>query len=181
MSRILIVYCSRHGHTALIARRLAECVQGSATEVVVREVADAGGLDVHDFDAVIAGGSVHMERHDERLVEWARRHATSLNRMPSGFFSVSLTAVGDAGAARAYADRFEEDTGWFPARTVCLAGALQYREYSLLTRQMVRQIASAKGLPTDTSRDHAFTDWADVERFADAVAGEVAPLPVPHG
>jgi menaquinone-dependent protoporphyrinogen oxidase len=181
MSRILIVYSSRHGHTAEIAGRIAECLRTPGTEVVVHEIADAADVDVHDFDAVIAGGSVHMERHDERLTAWARRHATSLNRMPSGFFSVSLTAVGDPGGARAYADSFAEDTGWFPMRTVCLAGALQYREYSFLTRQMVRQIAAAKGLPTDTTRDHAFTDWAVVERFADAVAGDVAPVGAPHG
>jgi menaquinone-dependent protoporphyrinogen oxidase len=181
MSRILIDYSSHHCHTAEIAPRIAECLRTPATEVVVREVSAAGELEVHDFEAVIAGGSVHMERHDERLVEWARRHATSLNRMPSGFFSVSLAAAGDPGAARAYADRFEEDTGWFPARTVCLAGALQYREYSFLTRQMVRRIAAAKDLPTDTSCDHVFTDWAAVERFADAVAGDVAPLPALRG
>ena len=173
MNRILIVYASRHGHTGRIARRLADTLRGLGGEVLLRDVERARALDLHDFDVVIAGGSVHMERHDDALVAWAERHATTLNRMRTGFFSVSLSAVGDPAAARAYVDRFEEDTGWLPTRSVCLAGALQYREYSFLTRQMVRQIAHAKDLPTDTSRDHEFTDWAQVERFASAVAGTV--------
>jgi menaquinone-dependent protoporphyrinogen oxidase len=170
MTRILIVYTSRHGHTAVIARRMAEVARSTGAEVVMRDADRAGEVDLHDFDVVIAGGSVHMERHDDALATWAEHHATTLNRMRTGFFSVSLTAAGDPQAARAYADRFEEDTGWIPTRVVSLAGALQYREYSLLTRQMLRQIARAKGLPTDTSRDHEFTDWAAVERFVTDVA-----------
>ena len=33
------------------------------------------------------------------------------------------------------------------------------------------------GHPTDTSRDHDFTDWAAVERFARECAGALAAAP----
>jgi menaquinone-dependent protoporphyrinogen oxidase len=166
MNRILIVYTSRHGHTGEIARRLADTLRARGTDVLVCAPEEAATLALHEFDAVIAGGSIHMERHDDALAAWAERHAATLNRMRSGFFSVSLTVIGDPPAARDYVERFEEDTGWLPTRTVCLAGALQYREYSFFTRQLLRQIAHAKGLPTDISRDHEFTDWNELERFA---------------
>ena len=168
MTRILIVFTSRHGHTATIARRLAATLRAAGAEVVLAAPEDAH--DLHAFDAVIAGGAIHMERHDDALVAWAREHALTLNGMPSGFFSVSLTVLDDPGAARGYVERFEEDTGWTPRRKVCLAGALQYRAYSFFTRQMIRQIAAAKRLSTDTSRDHEYTDWGQVEAFGLAFA-----------
>jgi menaquinone-dependent protoporphyrinogen oxidase len=135
MTRILIVYTSRHGHTARIARRVADTLRAHDRDVLLRDIERTADLDLHDFDVVIAGDSIHMERHDDTLVAWAERHATTLNRMRTGFFSVSLTAVGDPEGARGYADRFEEDTGWLPTRRICVAGALQYREYSFFTRQ----------------------------------------------
>jgi menaquinone-dependent protoporphyrinogen oxidase len=172
MTSILLAYSSTHGHTATIASRMAGDLRAAGADVTLAEIGDAARLDLADYDVVIAGGSVHMERHDDRLVAWAERHAATLNRMRTGFFSVSLTATGDPESARAYIDRYEEDTGWMPTRTVALAGALEYREYSFLVRQMIRQIARRKGLPTDTSRDHEFTDWDAVAGFAAAMVPE---------
>jgi menaquinone-dependent protoporphyrinogen oxidase len=174
MSQILIVFSSRHGHTRKIAERIAAAVRSTGTGTVVTDVEHAGRHDLHDYDAVIAGGSVHMERHDAHLVDWVARHATTLKGMPSGFFSVSLTATADRDKAAEFADRFEEETGWTAGRRTILAGALQYREYSFFTRQMVRQIAHAKGLPTDTSHDHEFTERDAVDVFAAAVARDAA-------
>jgi menaquinone-dependent protoporphyrinogen oxidase len=176
MQSILVVSTSRHGHTAQIVQRIARALERAGARPRVIDIDAAATVDLHEFDAVIAGGSVHMERHDDRLVQWVEQHATTLNGMRTGFFSVSLTAAVDPDAARGYADRLEEDTGWIPTRRVCLAGALQYREYGRLTRLMVRQIAHAKGLSTDTSRDHVYTNWDAADAFANAVAGQLAAV-----
>ena len=42
--------------------------------------------------------------------------------------------------------------------------------YGFLKRLMMKKIVSDKpgGLSTDTSRDHVYTDWDEVERFAEA-------------
>jgi menaquinone-dependent protoporphyrinogen oxidase len=45
----------------------------------------------------------------------------------------------------------------------------------------MKRISKKRGLPTDTSRDYEFTDWAAVDRFAGELGGilaqsmEVAP------
>jgi menaquinone-dependent protoporphyrinogen oxidase len=51
-----------------------------------------------------------------------------------------------------------------------VAGALLYRQYGVLVRMMMRLIAGRVGASTDTSRDHDYTDWDAVDRYADEVA-----------
>ena len=41
-----------------------------------------------------------------------------------------------------------------------------HTRYNPFLRFMMRLIASATGGSTDTSRDHEYTDWAAVDRFA---------------
>ena len=74
-------------------------------------------------------------------------------------------------------DEFVEATGWTPGRAITCAGALQYREYDFATRLVIRLMMRKGGHPTDTSRDHDFTDWAAVERFAREFAGALAAAP----
>jgi menaquinone-dependent protoporphyrinogen IX oxidase len=41
---------------------------------------------------------------------------------------------------------------------------------------MIKRIAQQSGLPTDTSRDHEFTDWDEVKSFEQAFAGMTREL-----
>ena len=174
---ILIVCASRHGHTRKIAQHVADVLEAQCLVHRIVDAEAAAGIDVRAFDGVIVGGSIHMERHDGRLVEWARQHRALLSLRPTGFFSVSMTSATVSEEARAtargYIDRFVEDTDWTPTRCLAVAGALQYREYSFLTRQMVRQIARQKGLSTDTSRDTEYTDWRELDEFVKSVAAAI--------
>jgi menaquinone-dependent protoporphyrinogen oxidase len=60
---------------------------------------------------------------------------------------------------------------------VTFAGALQYREYDFATRLVIPLVMRKGGHPTDTSRDHDFTDWDAVEAFAREFAARLAPAP----
>jgi menaquinone-dependent protoporphyrinogen oxidase len=172
--RTLIVYASTHGHTAKIAARLAEVLEAEDHRAEVHDVASATGLRLADYDAVVAGASIHIGHHQKGLVDWAERHAQTLNVMPSAFFSVCLTAAEDSDESReataAYLDDFEKRTGWAPGLRIAFAGALQYREYDFATRLLVRLLMKRQDRPTDASRDYDYTDWAAVEGFARACA-----------
>ena len=97
--------------------------------------------------------------------------------MPSSFFSVCLAVAADTDesreAARKYIDDFSDETGWSPHRTHTFAGALQYLEYDFMTRLAIRLMMKRGGHPTDTSRDHDFTDWHAVERFGRECAADL--------
>jgi menaquinone-dependent protoporphyrinogen oxidase len=178
MPSVLVTYATTHGHTRRIASRIADRLQDAGLHVELRELRKRRPARVaRDYDAVVVGASVHASRHQTEVVEWARSHAASLSMMPSALFSVSLTAADDSDEARAatkaLVDELIEQTGWTPGVVAKVAGALQYREYDLPTRVLMRLIARYHHQPTDVSRDVDFTDWNAVDRYADAFAADV--------
>ena len=174
---VLVVYASKHGHTGKIATRMAEALGAEGLEVDQRSVADAGGADPVDYGGVVVAGSLHAGKHQGELADWARHHRSALESRPSVFISVSLTAADDTDEARSATqeciDEFIEDTGWNPTRSAAVAGALQYREYDVFTRVMMRLIARRHGQSTDTSHDYDYTDWERVDRLAREFAADV--------
>jgi menaquinone-dependent protoporphyrinogen oxidase len=180
MADVLVLYASTHGHTAKVAARIADGLRAEGVdEVDVRDgAADAGTLEPGPYDALIAGGSLHAGHHQKELVDWVKSHRAAFADRPSAFFSVSLTAADDSDEAREATQRciddFLAETEWTPARSVAIAGALQYREYNVFTRTLVRLMMRRGGHPTDTSQDYDYTDWDAVERFGREFAALVA-------
>ena len=65
------------------------------------------------------------------------------------------------------------ETGWNATHVHPVAGALLYRQYGVIVRLVMRFIARQTGATTDTSRDHEYTDWEALDRFADELAADV--------
>lgn len=177
MSDVLILYASKHGHTAKIVSRMAQAVRDDGVTAHVHDVEAATELVPSDYDGVIVGASIHAGHHQRAIVDWAKKHAEVLTAMPSAFFSVCLTAADDNDesrvATRKYIDDFVDGTGWTPRSTTTFAGALQYLEYDFATRLLVRLMMRHDGHPTDTSRDYDYTDWHAVDRFGHECAAMV--------
>ena len=102
---------------------------------------------------------------------------TALNRVPSAFFSVSLSAAsknqGEVEAAGRLARAFPEARGWSPGFIESVAGRLAYREYGFFIRFVMKRIARKEGAPTDTSRDYDLTNWEQVETLARRFAASI--------
>ena len=73
-------------------------------------------------------------------------------------------------AARRLRDEFLAQTGFRPALRECIAGAIKYTQYNFLLRWYMKKASRMNGGSTDTSRDHEYTDWAQVRAFADQFA-----------
>ena len=178
MPRILVHYASTHGHTAKIAARIAATLEDDGATVDLQPLDEAQPVP-SDYDAVILGASIHAGHHQRALLRWAEQHHTSLAVTPSAFFSVCLTAADDddesRAATRGYLDDFVERTGWTPSRSTTFAGALQYREYDVATRALMRLLMRRMHHPTDTSQDYDYTDWDAVDRWAHELAETLAP------
>ncbi len=170
----LVVYASSHGHTEKIAARIAEAMRGQGMEVCVHDIAGAGEAEPGLYDVVVVGASLHRERHQQEIVDWVTARRDALEQRHSVFFSVSLSAAEDTEDARAATqrciDEFRDQTGWSPARVEPIAGCLQYREYDVFTRQLMRLLMHRMGHPTDASHDYDYTDWDAVGRFGREVA-----------
>jgi menaquinone-dependent protoporphyrinogen oxidase len=179
--RILIFYGTSYGQTAKIARRMDDLLTASGEIVTLVDASSQPpGLTPREFDGIIVGGSIIRGRHQKSVRRFVHVHRDVLNAMPSAFFSVSGAAASpdqDARAeARRFVDAFLGETGWDPALSESIAGAMAYTKYNPIVRWIVKRASKPLGGPTDTSRDHEFTDWAQVERFVEAFE---ATLPAP--
>lgn len=181
--RVLIVYASAHGQTEKIAARIGDVLTDAGIGVtMVRASEVPRSLPIVAFDAVVVGASIHFNRHQRTVERFVRDNAASLGRVPSAFFSVSGSAARttpeERAAASRYVERFLADCDWHPNRSIALAGAVRYTRYNPLLRWVMRRISAKAGLSTDTSRDHEYTDWTQVQRLAEDIAALV-PAPMP--
>lgn len=182
--RVLVLYASTHGHTGKIAEHIGEQLVGAGLVPAVRALKEYGDqCDLGKYDAAIIGASVHGGHHQKEMVEWIAHHHTSLGAMPSGFFSVSMTAADDTDEARESTRSMIDDvldaTGWIPRAVASFAGALQFEEYNLATRVLMRLIAHRHNPGADLHHDTVYTDWAEVDRFARSFAAALQTTEVP--
>jgi menaquinone-dependent protoporphyrinogen oxidase len=170
MARLLLLYASTHGHTKKIATRIAETLAAEGAQVDVRDARSDPPAELHDYGAFIAAASLHQAKHQPEMVDWVRAHLGQLEELPSLFISVSLTAAENTPeaneATKRCIDEFAEETGWRPDRSVPVAGALQYLEYDIFTRTLMRLMMKRGGHPTDVSHDYDYTDWDGLEQLA---------------
>lgn len=93
---------------------------------------------------------------------------------PTSFFQVSLSSAVDdeerQADAAGYVESFLDETEWHPDRIALFGGALRYSKYGFLKRLLMKQIAKEATGDTDASRDYEYTDWAEVEAFANDFA-----------
>jgi menaquinone-dependent protoporphyrinogen oxidase len=184
--QILIVYGTRYGQTAKIAERIADVLMANgdaATIVHAHKKSLPGNHTFAEFDGVIVGASVIRGRHQGAVARFVRTNLARLTTLPSAFFSVSGAAAGskpgDAARAQGFVDEFLAQTRWRPSMTERFGGAMAYTKYGRILRWVTKRTSEREGGPTDTSRDHEFTDWEQVERFARAFARQLPLRRVP--
>jgi menaquinone-dependent protoporphyrinogen oxidase len=186
MKPIAVLYATRENTSLGIAEHVAKQLAAHGFASTLRDVRTAGeAFPLRGFGGAVLVASIHMGRHEAEMIRFATVHRAELARMPSAFVSVSLTeaAAEDhthsardrenaAANVRAMLEAFFGATGWHPELVKPVAGVVAYTRYGWLKRMFVRFMAKRGGLPTDTSRDHAYTDWRAldvfVERFAAA-------------
>jgi menaquinone-dependent protoporphyrinogen oxidase len=179
MCELPVFYATTEGQTRRIAERVAEQVRkhGLNSRAIAIISEEASHIDWRRVRGAGLCASLHMQKHQAEAVAFARVHRQGLSAIPSLFISISLAAASkratEVEAAQRIAQKFATDTGWQPSRIASVAGRLAYTQYNWFVRMFMRRIASKEGGSTDTSRDHEYTDWVEVERLADELAYHV--------
>ncbi len=177
MKKVLVIYATTHGHSARIAGRLGEYLSQEGLSVEGHEVARQDRLDPDPYEAVVVMASIHASRYQKKMADWVSRNAEKLGGKPSAFASVSLSAGSGLEPIieqnREFARRFFEQTGWTADRIEVVAGCLQYPQYGVINRFLMKRLARKQGLPTDTTAEREYTDWAALKVFAADFAREL--------
>lgn len=175
MNRILIVYATREGQTAKIARRIAQHIQNAGSAVTLIEAADADSgdaIDLDTFDLLVFGASMHAGGLEKELVQFVVTHKERIQQAPSSFFLVLLSAATKDAVLReeSLQDARSKMDAQLPITfpdTEMIAGALMYSRYSLPMKWIMKRIAKKSGEDTDTSKDYEYTDWNQVGQYAE--------------
>lgn len=180
MAYVLIVYDTKEGQSHAVAEFAAAAVREAGHTLEVLDLAKLrpGRLAPHP-DAVLVVASIHYGKHTAEALQFVRQHHALLCSVPSAFFCVCLSAAQPDDPVRrdeaaGYVASFLGQTDWQPHVAVPVAGALRYSRYGFFKRQMLKKVAKEGGLPTDTSRDHVFTDWDAVRRHTTALLAQLA-------
>lgn len=89
--KALILYSSRDGQTRAIASYIASKLQDTLRCEVI-DLLQAEQVDLSQYQQVMIGASIRYGHFNPALDKFVKRHAEQLNRMPSAFFAVNLTA-----------------------------------------------------------------------------------------
>ncbi|HSA56274.1 MAG TPA: flavodoxin domain-containing protein [Gemmatimonadaceae bacterium] len=169
--RILIIYATSYGQTGKIATRMAEVLRRSGYDVTVVDARENGErVRLETFDGVIIGASLIARGLQPAVDRFVRANLDALNRLPTLFFQVSASAGSTRpegrDAAQRLLDRYLSATGLRPDLSASIAGAINYTRYNPLLRWYMKRASKLNGGSTDTSRDHEYTDWVQVEAIA---------------
>lgn len=160
---------SHDGHTLRIAARMLGRL-GQPADAAVRLGAEPPEIDANRPVLLLA--AVRYGRHLAPAEAFLARYAALPERPPLAFASVNLTARKpnkQTAEESAYLRKSITTHGVQPVAARAFAGRLDYPSYSLFDRTMIRFIMWITNGPTDPSTVQEFTDWADVDAFADSL------------
>ena len=170
MTSVLILYMSRGGHTARIARRLCEHIgaTGGRAEMMSLVEAEHEGVDWDRYDVVALGAPVLYGKYDRSVIEFVTRHRGQLETRPNSFFNVSVVArVPEKSTVdgNRYMQKFLQLSPWRPRDLKVIAGKVDYPAWPWLDRFMIRLIMQMTHGPTDTTAVIDYTNWDDVRAY----------------
>lgn len=173
MSKLLIIYASRDGHTRSICKRMEQRLLAAGHELQLIDIGVIGKLSPAGFDVVAVGGSVVYGKHDPRLGHFIEDHAEHFEQIPLAFFSVNLIArraIKQTIEGNVYVRKFLENLKVRPRHVEIIAGKLDYPSYGWLDRIMIQLTMKFTDGPTDRKTVIDYTDYDQVDQFADRLA-----------
>jgi menaquinone-dependent protoporphyrinogen oxidase len=172
MRRVLLICSSTDGQTRKICDRLRGLLQDAGEIVSLAMIEDAREVSPAGFDLAVIGARIRYGRTDARVIDYANRHAATLNAMPSAYFSVNVVARKPAKGrpeTNPYVQAFLRRVAWQPRLLEVFAGKLDYPRYGLLDRSIIRFIMWLTKGPTSADAVVEFTDWHRVDAFGEAL------------
>ena len=197
MTRVLVVYGSRHGGTRGIAERIGDVLRAGGLDTVVGTAAAVRETEIHAADAVVVGSGVYMGSWLDEPLEFLAGHIDTLAARPLWLFS-SGPLPGSSKAKQAV-DPIENALGPVDGpgsggrkKIEALSAAIGPRDHRVFMGRFDPD-DEAKNLPErfmksfmrvipavrDVLPAGDFRDWPAIEAWAQEIAGELRRLKTP--
>jgi len=168
MHSTLIIYSSTDGHTETICKRISNSLDNK-NEIKIMSLDDATKLDLSTFNKIIIGASIRYGKHSKKLYRFITLNKKVLDQKQSIFFSVNVVArklEKNTPETNPYIKKFLKISDWRPKKIGVFAGRVDYPNYGLFDKYVIKFIMFLTNGPTDTSQSYEFTDWSKVDEFA---------------
>ncbi len=171
MKTVLVVYDSRYGHTARIARCIWETIVNEGHQADMMNVleADREGVDWNKYDTVIAGAPVLYGKFRRDFLGFVNKWKSVLDAKANSFFCVSVVARTPAKATpegNVYCRKFLENNPWHPKDVKCFAGKVDYPNWGWLDTKLIQMIMKMTKGPTEPTAVIDYTNWDEVAEYA---------------
>jgi menaquinone-dependent protoporphyrinogen oxidase len=156
---VLVAYESKNGSTKAIAERIATTMSAHELNAIARpidQIADPSG-----YDAYVIGSAVYYGGWMKQAVEFVREHEGTLAGKPVWLFSsgpVGTSLPADPKEIAILRDATK------PRDHRVFYGALDRGKLSIGERVVVGAVKAPDG---------DFRDWAEIEKWAEAIAQEI--------
>ena len=168
--KVLILYSSHDGHTRTVALRMADRIRAKG-HCDVCDMHHDTLPDPEGYQGIMVGAAIRYGRYHPHVHQLVDRMCDTLNTMPSAFFGINLIARKPEKRQienNVYTRKFLSRILWRPTMVGIFAGALYYPRYRWLDRIAIQMIMRMTGGETDTTKEVVYTDWEQVDAFADA-------------
>lgn len=168
----LLIYSTIDGHTLQICQRLQSRLETAGHRVSLVALADSGSVELTAFDKFVVGASIRYGKHRPELVAFLERNGALMSSRPSAFFTVNLVArkpEKNRPDTNPYMIKMLKRLAWRPMLLAVFAGKIDYPRYGFFDRQIIRFIMWLTDGPTGAGDVIDFTDWAQVDAFADEI------------
>jgi menaquinone-dependent protoporphyrinogen oxidase len=168
MKRILVLYSSREGQTRKIVDTIL--AQASQWHADIYDLHDHPNPDLASYDKVLIAASIRYGHFHPSLNQFVQKNFPILNNKESAFISVNLVArkpEKNTPETNLYTRKWLQQSSWIPKQVEVFAGALRYSRYNWWQTRIIQLIMWMTGGSTDTNSDIEFTNWANVQKFAE--------------
>ena len=169
MHQNLIIYSSTDGQTIKICERIMSII-GDCKIVSIDE---AKNENLSKYEKVIVGASIRYGKHKPELYEYISENCDHLIDINASFFSVNVVArkpEKNTPLTNPYVQKFLSISQWHPSLIGVFAGKIDYPRYGVLDKFMIKLIMWITKGPTDTKNVYEFTNWDDVDSFAEKIS-----------
>ena len=169
MSSFLIIYSSTDGHTKIICERIKNFLNNENLAKLF-SIEDVKKVDLSRFEKIIIGASIRYGKHSKELYNFIKLNKNILDQKKCAFFSVNVVArkpEKNTAETNPYINKFLKISKWKPNKIKVFAGKVDYPNYNLIDKYIIKFIMFITGGPTDTSQSYEFTDWSKVDDFSE--------------
>lgn len=173
MAKILIIYSTTDGHTRKICRRLQQTIENKGDHVVLASVDESSSVGLEEFDKIVIGASIRYGKHSPAVYDFIKANIQILESKRNAFFTVNVVARKpdkNQPDSNPYLKKFLSQIAWKPENLAVFAGKINYRLYRFRDRFMIRFIMWMTKGPTDLNTNIDFTDWDQVDKFAQTIS-----------